>query len=771
MSEAWEEGLYAGGLALYLIIALIIYYRTSDSYKIRKKRKELGYETDDWCTALSLCCALCVGPINRKRWQNKHRYFRTEDYGPPDKRWKTVLPPEAPNQEWQGLPRGDTNYIKQLVAATVAKVETETLIDTFEDALDIALVQMKEQMAPKARRISRHFAEQSEEEKARIAQAHEARLEAWEKQAMAEVSQSMGIGAVVAPAFGAVMTTRTSDINIRAIDYDEQPQITRLDGFTKPLKLRDLRDLVNKMTEDSLREEFRDLPLNVPQNADPEIEQYIKHNRDPRVLPNAHTRIKLTTVPGSSVPNYIHANSVRGADGNPVRFIATQGPFAGTERDAVGTQEAFWNMVWQYQSSGIVSLVLPTRDRCPRYWPTKEEGQAHFGPITVECLREDKKKSYNMAVLRMTVKGENHEHIFMHFTFAWPHQSVPASNTSFRELLSDLTSLIERYPEPLIVHDDRGFGPTGVMLACLHGMASLEKKFSVDVLRIVATLREDRGSLVETLAEYQFIHRILALHASQLSGARAPPAYKSAPSFDSNNHAYDRAMENEPLPPDATPMQPPPLEQEDSQPYLIVRDELSLPRGDVAETSVDAVPMERIAEDGASAKSAPRRIQAVPMAAPPPASPPPAALPPKAPPPSLPAPVPPPAAANPQARRQLPQAAAAAAAAAPRQRTASALPQAPKLNVPEESRQRTASASGSGFGTTARASARAQQGRGTSAAPDTRAAPASPQRQPRSPRLGPAPAPLPNLAASAGSEAGSSYEVDKLGVAPPLPPS
>ena len=70
---------------------------------------------------------------------------------------------------------------------------------------------------------------------------------------------------------------------------------------------------------------------------------------------------------------------------------------------------------------------------------------------------------------------------------SWPHQSVPASNTSFRELLSDLTSLIERYPEPLIVHDDRGFGPTGVMLACLHGMASLEKKFSVDVLRIVAS--------------------------------------------------------------------------------------------------------------------------------------------------------------------------------------------------------------------------------------------------------------------------------------------
>lgn len=110
---------------------------------------------------------------------------------PPLTGWKTVLPPEAPNQEWQALPRGDTNYVKQLVAATVAKVETEALCDLFEDALDIALVDMQEQMAPKAKRLSRRFAEQSEAEKALIAQAHEARLLAWEKQAMAEVSQSM----------------------------------------------------------------------------------------------------------------------------------------------------------------------------------------------------------------------------------------------------------------------------------------------------------------------------------------------------------------------------------------------------------------------------------------------------------------------------------------------------------------------------------------------------------------------------------------------------
>jgi hypothetical protein len=207
-----------------------------------------------------------------------------------------VLPPEAPNQEWQGLPRGDTNYVKQLVAATVAKVETEALCDLFEDALDIALVDMQEQMAPKAKRLSRRFAEQSEAEKALIAQAHEARLLAWEKQAMAEVSQSMaaaGVGKrqlaldlksgikkrrafspsqtlsapqplstgappfpstppcfplpIAVPVFGAAMAGKRSDVNIRAIDYDQPTKVTRLDKFSKLLQLRDLRTLVNKV--------------------------------------------------------------------------------------------------------------------------------------------------------------------------------------------------------------------------------------------------------------------------------------------------------------------------------------------------------------------------------------------------------------------------------------------------------------------------------------------------------------------------------------------
>ena len=85
MAEAWEIALFLVGLLSFLLLSAFIYYRTSDDYKLKKRRRELGYEVEDWTTSLLLCCQLCIGPVNRKRWEMKHKLFRTPDYGPPDR--------------------------------------------------------------------------------------------------------------------------------------------------------------------------------------------------------------------------------------------------------------------------------------------------------------------------------------------------------------------------------------------------------------------------------------------------------------------------------------------------------------------------------------------------------------------------------------------------------------------------------------------------------------------------------------------------------------
>jgi hypothetical protein len=85
MAADYEVALFALGLVGFLAVSAAVYYRTSDEYKLLKKRKELGYEVDSWWSSIALCCFVCLGPINRSRWERKHRFFKTTDYGKADR--------------------------------------------------------------------------------------------------------------------------------------------------------------------------------------------------------------------------------------------------------------------------------------------------------------------------------------------------------------------------------------------------------------------------------------------------------------------------------------------------------------------------------------------------------------------------------------------------------------------------------------------------------------------------------------------------------------
>ena len=53
-----------------------------------------------------------------------------------------------------------------------------------------------------------------------------------------------------------------------------------------------------------------------------------------------------------------------------------------------------------------------------------------------------------------------------------------------------------------------GIGRTGVFIAADIGMRQLEDKGEVDVLKIVSTMRQDRGGMVQTRDQYLFLHRV-----------------------------------------------------------------------------------------------------------------------------------------------------------------------------------------------------------------------------------------------------------------------
>lgn len=53
-----------------------------------------------------------------------------------------------------------------------------------------------------------------------------------------------------------------------------------------------------------------------------------------------------------------------------------------------------------------------------------------------------------------------------------------------------------------------GIGRTGVFIGAEIGMQQLEEKGEVDVLKIVSTLRQDRGGMVQTKDQYMFLYQV-----------------------------------------------------------------------------------------------------------------------------------------------------------------------------------------------------------------------------------------------------------------------
>ncbi|KAL1123131.1 hypothetical protein AAG570_002219, partial [Ranatra chinensis] len=69
---------------------------------------------------------------------------------------------------------------------------------------------------------------------------------------------------------------------------------------------------------------------------------------------------------------------------------------------------------------------------------------------------------------------------------------------------------------PVVVHCSAGIGRTGCFIAICIGVNQLLGENCVDILGIVCKMRNDRGGMVQTAEQYEFIHRALALFEKSL---------------------------------------------------------------------------------------------------------------------------------------------------------------------------------------------------------------------------------------------------------------
>ncbi|XP_062975780.1 tyrosine-protein phosphatase non-receptor type 7 isoform X3 [Elgaria multicarinata webbii] len=241
---------------------------------------------------------------------------------------------------------------------------------------------------------------------------------------------------------------------------------------------------------ENLQEEFAKVPSNFISPEELDIPGRAAKDRYKSILPNPQSRVCLKRAESQEDELYINANYIRGYAGREKAYIATQGPMLNTVND-------FWTMVWQEETPLIVMLtkLKEEKEKCICYWPERE---ATYGPFTIQVQSVCKYEEYTIRSFALqTRRPQNQPRHFCTWCLRW------------RKFCS-----LQRAQDLSLC--TVGIGRTGCFIATQIGCQQLKDKEEVDILGIVCQLRIDRGGMIQTIEQYQFLHHTLAIYASQL---------------------------------------------------------------------------------------------------------------------------------------------------------------------------------------------------------------------------------------------------------------
>ncbi|XP_036389959.1 tyrosine-protein phosphatase non-receptor type 7-like [Megalops cyprinoides] len=277
---------------------------------------------------------------------------------------------------------------------------------------------------------------------------------------------------------------------------------------TRPLTAAQLQEAAGQTN--TLDKEYQKIPPNFVNSSELDIPGHALKDRYKTILPNPETRVHLQK-PGAEGKgeSYINANYVRGYGGSAKTYIATQGPMVNTVGD-------FWEMVWQEDSSIIVMItdLKEKKEKCVLYWPKKE---GKYGRFDVRVTDVEECEGYTIRDLTLQVESEVKQ--VRHYWYStWLDHQTPDCAGPLLRLVKDVEDKRRSLsnPGPTIVHCSAGIGRTGCFIAISIGCLQLQHAGEVDVLGTVCQLRLDRGGMIQTSEQYQFLYLTLALYSRRL---------------------------------------------------------------------------------------------------------------------------------------------------------------------------------------------------------------------------------------------------------------
>ncbi|KYN36442.1 Receptor-type tyrosine-protein phosphatase zeta [Trachymyrmex septentrionalis] len=230
-------------------------------------------------------------------------------------------------------------------------------------------------------------------------------------------------------------------------------------------------------------------------------------NRYANVIPLPETRVPLQRLNNDVLTEYINASYVRGPKNATKYYIACQAPIESTVTD-------FWRMIWEQQSKVIImltDLVENEVEKCTEYIPPSEITDCHrlYGDFQVTLKKRETKEKYAISTLHLKNLENNTFREVFHIWYLWPVSGVQSDGTGLIAVLLEARALQRGGPGPIVVHCSPGTGRTGTLIALDLGIRQYEITRTVDVPRVVYTIRRDRAGAVQTKEQYAFIYKVI----------------------------------------------------------------------------------------------------------------------------------------------------------------------------------------------------------------------------------------------------------------------
>ncbi|XP_064211634.1 receptor-type tyrosine-protein phosphatase kappa isoform X2 [Tribolium castaneum] len=225
-------------------------------------------------------------------------------------------------------------------------------------------------------------------------------------------------------------------------------------------------------------------------------------NRYNNLIAYDHSRVILQKIKGDSYSDYINASYI---DGHKISkaYIATQGPKAVTLND-------FWRMVWEQNVMHIANLANVYeggKKKVEKYWPDINE-TLQFGTISVQHLSTQVFADYEHRFFSVCQNNEIRKIDQLHF-MSWPDHGVPLYSQSLVPFLQKLLKFPLSTYSPIVVHCSAGVGRTGTILLCDICLRMAAREGTIDVLRNLEHLRQQRANMVDNIEQYKLAHLVI----------------------------------------------------------------------------------------------------------------------------------------------------------------------------------------------------------------------------------------------------------------------